>query len=70
MPRCEKCVGGHEMKECVVSWRKLCVSCGGANGAGDLRCQVRERQIEVAGVPVVQNAKRQCRDNFTVLLQF
>ena len=44
IPRCKKCAGGNEMKECVVSVEKvICVSCGGAHGARDWRCPVRER---------------------------
>ena len=34
--------------------RDLCVSCGGDHGAGDQRCLLRERQVEVARVTVVQ----------------
>ena len=55
IPRCEKCAGGHETKEYVVSVEKVvCVSCGGAHGAGDWRYLVRERQAEFAIVRVVQ----------------
>jgi hypothetical protein len=32
-----------------------CVSCGSARGAGDQRCPVRETQVEVARIRVVQN---------------
>ena len=54
-PRCVKCAGGHETKECVVSVEKVvCVSCGVAHGAGAQRCPVRERQVEVARVRLVQ----------------
>ena len=49
MPKREKCAGGHETKECVISVKKvMCVRGGGDQGAGDQRCPVRERQIEVA----------------------
>jgi hypothetical protein len=46
MTRCEKCAGGHEMRECVVSVEKVvCDSYGGAQRAGDRRGPLRERQI-------------------------
>ena len=53
--RCEKCAGGHETKECVVYLKKVVyVNCRGAHGAGDQRCLVKERQVEVARIRVVQ----------------
>ena len=34
IPRCEKCAGGHETKECVLSVEKaMCVNCRGTHGA-------------------------------------
>ena len=55
IPRCGKCAGGHGTEECVVSVGKVvCVNYRGANVAGDRKCLVRERQVEVARVRVVQ----------------
>lgn len=46
----EKCAGGHETKECVIPVGKsVCV-----NVAGDQKSPVRERQVEVDWVRVVQ----------------
>lgn len=57
MPRCGKCVGGHEKKQCVVSVKKvICVSCGVAHRAGD-RCPLRERQIVVTRVSGTDGAE-------------
>ena len=56
MPRCGKCAGGHEKKECVVSVKKvICVNCGGAHRAGD-RCLLRERPIVVTRVSGTDSA--------------
>lgn len=49
IPRCRKCAVGHGTEVCVVSVGKVvCVNCRGANVAGDWKCPVRERQVEVA----------------------
>jgi hypothetical protein len=55
IPRCEKCAGGHETKECVV-WvgKAVCINCRGTHVVGDQKCPVRERQVEVVRVRVVQ----------------
>ena len=51
LPRCEKCARGHETKECVVSVGKVVrVNFKGTHDAGDRRCTVRERQVEVARI--------------------
>ena len=62
----QQCVGGRcldvrsvqegmRQRNVWYRWRKLCVLVvGGDNGAGDRRCPVRERQIEVARVRVIQ----------------
>lgn len=34
---------------CGFVEKGLCVSCGVTNGAGELKCQVRERQIACQG---------------------
>ena len=55
VPRCEKWAEGHETKECVALGKVVvCVNCRGAHGAGDQKCPVRERQVEVSRVRVVQ----------------
>ena len=55
VPRCEKCAEGHEKKECVQLGKVVvCVNCRGAHGAGDQKCPVRKRQVEVSRVRVVQ----------------
>ena len=49
IPRCEKCLGGHDTRECVVSVGKVvCLNCRGTHGAADHKCPVREKQVEVA----------------------
>ena len=54
-PRCEKCAEGHEAKECVVLGKLVeCVNCRGAHRAGDQKCPVRERQVKVSRVRVVE----------------
>ena len=55
MPYCEKCAVGHETKECVAL-RKVVVrvNCRGTYGAWDQKCPVRERQVEVSRVRVLQ----------------
>lgn len=52
--RCEKCAGGQVTKECVVSVGEKSVHCGGAHVAGDQKCPMQERQVEVARVRVEQ----------------
>jgi hypothetical protein len=55
VPRCEKCAEGHETKECVALGKVVvCVNCWGAQVAGDQKCPVRERQVVVSRVRVVQ----------------
>ena len=55
VPRCEKCAEGHETKECVASGKVVVfVNCRSAHGAGDPKCPVQERQVEVFRVRVVQ----------------
>ena len=60
IPRCEKCAGGHETKECkeckkciVLVEKVVCVNCRGTPSAGDQKCPLRERQGDVAGIRVV-----------------
>ena len=54
-PICEKCAGGHGTRKCVVSVKQVvCVNCGGAHVAGDQKCPVRERRVEIAMVRVVE----------------
>jgi hypothetical protein len=36
---------------------KLCVNCGGAHVAGDQKCPVQERQVEVVRVSVEQKVQ-------------
>ena len=38
----------------LYRWKKLCVNYRGTHGAEDEMCQVRERQVEVARIRVVQ----------------
>ena len=39
VPRCEKCVEGHETKECVALGKvAVRVNCRGTHGAGDQKC--------------------------------
>jgi hypothetical protein len=45
--RCEKCARGHETKDV----NKLCVL---TNGAGHQKCLVREKQVDVAIIRVLQ----------------
>ena len=55
VPRCEKCATWDETKECVALGKVVvCVNCRGAHGAGDQKCLVQERQVEVSRVRVVQ----------------
>ena len=55
IPRCEKCAGGHGTKECVILVEKVrCFNCGGGYVAGDQKCPVRVRQVEVSRVRSVQ----------------
>lgn len=45
----------HELKECVISVKEVeCVNCKGAHVAGDSKCVVRERQVKVTRVRVVE----------------
>ena len=54
VPRCEKCVQGHETKACVALEKVVvCVNCRDTHGAGDQKCP-RERQVEVSRVRVLQ----------------
>ena len=39
---------------CSIGERRESVHCRGAHGAGDQKCLVRERQVEVARVRIVQ----------------
>ena len=56
IPRCGKRAGGHGTKGCVVLVEKVIrVNCRGAYVAGDKRCPVRERQVEVARLRIAQN---------------
>ena len=48
-PRCEECAGGNEMKECVENVDKPIIKKN-----LDLRCPVRDSQLKVARVRVVQ----------------
>ena len=53
VPRCEKSAEGHETKECVALGKVVvCVNCRGAHVAGDQKCPMRERQVEVSRVVV------------------
>ena len=51
IPRCGKCAGGHGTEDCVVSVDKVVrVNCRVAHVAGDRKCPVRERQLDVASL--------------------
>jgi hypothetical protein len=52
VPRCETCAEWHETKECVALGK--CVNCRCAHGAGDQKCPVGERLVEIYRVRVVQ----------------
>jgi hypothetical protein len=55
IPRCDKYALGHETKERVVSVEKVvCVNCSGTHGAGDQKCLVKERLVEVDRISVAQ----------------
>ena len=57
IPRCEKCARGHGTKECVLSVGKVeCFNCGGGHVAGNQKCSVRVRQLEVSRMRAVQKA--------------
>ena len=55
IPKCEKCAGGHETKECAVSLEKaVFVNSKGTHSVGDQKCLMREWQVEVDRIRVVQ----------------
>ena len=55
IPRCGKSAGVYGTEDCVISVDKVvCVNCRGALAAGDQKCLVRETQVEVTRVRVVQ----------------
>ena len=55
IPRCGKCAGGHGTEDCAVSvYKVVCVNSRGADVVGDRKCQVRERQVDLTRVRVVQ----------------
>ena len=47
--RCEKCAGGHGIKECVVSEEKpVCANSGGAHVAADQKCSCKRDRLRLS----------------------